>query len=75
MADKYTPEELKTVKSALEKLWLHMRRNWSVGSYEKIAPKVRAQKATVWRWHNGKSIPSRWHYYNIRKFLGYGDRW
>ena len=75
MADKYTPEELQMVKTTLNKLWLHMRANFRVGSYARIAPKVRAQKATVWRWRNGVSLPSRWHVYNIRKYLGYGDKW
>lgn len=75
MADKYTPEEVKEIKSLLAKLWLHMRGNWRVGSYAKIAPKLRAQKATVWRWRNGVSLPSRWHVYNIKKYLGFGVKW
>lgn len=75
MADIYTTEEKKKIDSALKMLWEKMNKTYRLRSFAKIASKVGAQPATVWRWHKGKATPSRWHYVQIRKFLGFGDRW
>lgn len=75
MADKYTTEEKEKIARTLEQLWGRMRTNSRLRTFARVARKVKAQAATVWRWHKGKSLPSRWHFYQIRKFLGYGDKW
>lgn len=75
MADIYTTEEVAKIKDTLKQLWARMYGTKGLRSFQRIAPKVKAQPATVWRWHKGDTLPSRWHLYQIRKFLGYGDKW
>ena len=70
MSEKYSKDDEKAIGVLLGRLFNKAKKYGY--SYRQIANVVRAKShVSVWRWMNGKSLPSKHHIYHIKAFLGY----